>query len=112
MRRPVTILAGLLLAAGSSFAMALPASAAVSHGAQSSVVSNNPYDWDDEGDEYSSFSNDFDSDIDNDLFNRNSSRSQSNPYINIDNTSSGGSPSATIDKSQHEGLLCLLGLCV
>jgi hypothetical protein len=50
MRRPVTILAGLLLAAGSSFAMALPASAALSHGTQSSVASHNPYDWYDDDD--------------------------------------------------------------
>jgi hypothetical protein len=106
MRRPVTILAGLLLAAGSSFAMALPASAAVSHGTQSSAVSYDPYDWDDDY-SYVSFGNDFDSDVYNELNNRNYSSSQSNPYINIVNRSNGGSPTSIIDKSTHE----LTGLC-
>jgi hypothetical protein len=70
MRRPVTILAGLLLAAGSSFAMALPASAALSHGTQSSVSSHNPYDWYNDNDDPSYY---FDGD---DEFNDDSNRNR------------------------------------
>lgn len=92
MRRPVTILAGLLLAAGSSFAMALPASAALSHGTQPSAVSHNLYDWDDDeyyfnsGDEWS---NEFDGefrarqDQDQDVFVTNTATATNNDQDSI-----------------------------
>jgi hypothetical protein len=47
MRRPVMYLAGLLLATGASFAMAGPASAAVSHDAHAGVSSPNGFGGDD-----------------------------------------------------------------
>ena len=43
MRRPVMYLAGLLLATGASFALAGPASAAVSHDSHASTVTGNPF---------------------------------------------------------------------
>jgi hypothetical protein len=48
MRRPVMYLAGLLLATGASFALAGPASAAVSHDSHATAVAGDPF-----GDEFS-----------------------------------------------------------
>lgn len=87
MRRPVTILAGLLLAAGSTFAFASAASAAVSHDSHATIAGDYPYDWfGNDGDEFDqdfdgevSGEYDFDSRINQDV------DSNSNPDIRIYN---------------------------